>query len=258
MARRPQFVRPLDYAYGDDSDGLTTIKIQGFAAVPCSGVDLCFNAVVDCRAGEERMPPVTIAFVKHGGDDPEVAGRFTCDCGDFVLLSRSRQVEEMVEAAGFPAECAVVVEDFIKQSTSKASNSFWAGVAITVGMAPTGTLVHYDGGDSDSEDDEEAGVIREDCAICYSTYVLCSAAAVKLSCSHAYHRTCLDKWVSVNRTCPMCRSPVPEGINFLYDYADDYLQHHDGDDYLEHHNDVDDYHLQNDWDDHSGEQSREV
>ncbi|KAG8065832.1 hypothetical protein GUJ93_ZPchr0004g40529, partial [Zizania palustris] len=60
----------------DDSDGLTTIKIKGFAAVPCSGVDLRFNAVVDCRDGKECTPPVTIAFVKHGGDDPEVAGRF--------------------------------------------------------------------------------------------------------------------------------------------------------------------------------------
>ncbi|KAG8071417.1 hypothetical protein GUJ93_ZPchr0006g43133 [Zizania palustris] len=67
----------------------------------------------------------------------------------------------MVEDAGFPAECAAVVEDFIKQSTSKASNSIWAGVVITVELAPTGTIVHYDGGDSDNE---EAGVIRDDCS----------------------------------------------------------------------------------------------
>ncbi|KAG8071418.1 hypothetical protein GUJ93_ZPchr0006g44797 [Zizania palustris] len=244
MARRPEFVRPLDYVYGDDSDGLTTIKIKGVAAVPCSGVDLRFNAVVDCRDGKECTPPVTIAFVKHGGDDPEVAGRFTYDCGYFVLLSRSQHVEKMVEAAGFPAECAAVVEDFITQSTSKASNSFWAGVAITIGMAPTGTFVHYDGGDSDSKEDKEAVVIREDCAICFSTYEVGSAAAVKLSCSHSYHRTCLDKWFSVKRTCPLCRLPVTEGIDSLSDYDDDYFNHQH-DDYFD---------LDDDDDDYSGEQ----
>ena len=31
---------------------------------------------------------------------------------------------------------------------------------------------------------------------------------IVLACNHAYHETCLTKWLPHNSACPLCRSPV--------------------------------------------------
>ncbi|XP_045793084.1 E3 ubiquitin-protein ligase RZF1-like [Trifolium pratense] len=42
------------------------------------------------------------------------------------------------------------------------------------------------------------------CSIC-----LCElsndSSAVQISCSHVFHRDCIEKWITVKRTCPLCR-----------------------------------------------------
>jgi hypothetical protein len=43
------------------------------------------------------------------------------------------------------------------------------------------------------------------CVIC-----LCElhGAAKRLPCGHAYHGACIDAWVAVSATCPLCSAPV--------------------------------------------------
>jgi hypothetical protein len=45
------------------------------------------------------------------------------------------------------------------------------------------------------------------CAICSEDYVN-DDELTKLNCNHYYHRTCSDKWLTINKTCPMCRQTV--------------------------------------------------
>ncbi|OEL27155.1 hypothetical protein BAE44_0011821 [Dichanthelium oligosanthes] len=216
------------YAYGDDGpDGAACFRIWE-TALPCAGVALRLSTVIDCRPGEDRMPPVTIDFLKslppHQGDAAlQVAGRFTCDCGDFVFLIKLQRVEEMVAAAGLPPECVPSVKDFLYLSASNAANSFYKAMAITVEA----------GVDEDEDEEVPAGADAGECAICYREYLIGGATSVRPPCGHTFHRRCLDRWTSVKRTCPYCRAPVPEEHDFWDgEDDDDYDAEHDGGDDL--------------------------
>ncbi|XP_062224456.1 uncharacterized protein LOC133922976 [Phragmites australis] len=225
----------LRYTYDNDRDGRSSFRI-GLTAMPCPGVVLRFNAVIDCTLGEDPMPPVTIDFLKNlaaelqpvaagpqsdgGSSDAaprsQVAGHFTCDSGDFILSSQLQRVEEMVTAAGLPGECAPSVEGFCSLSARSATNTFWKAVTITVEAGAPGSLVD----DDDEEEVVPAGAAIGECPICYMIYLVGGATSVKLPCSHTFHRKCLDRWTSVRPTCPYCLAPVPEELHYL-DEEDD-------------------------------------
>lgn len=103
------------------------------------------------------------------------------------------------------------------------TRSLGAWRSITVEMTPPRSHI-----DDDRSDDE----VGEECPICFKEFVVGSGAAVKLSCSRAFHRTCLDKWVSKKRTCPYYRSPVPQGVEILL--HEDYPELEEDDDSGEH------------------------
>ena len=49
--------------------------------------------------------------------------------------------------------------------------------------------------------------IQEDCPICLETlnwYNRCRLA----QCKHKFHKKCINKWLSKNKTCPLCRKTV--------------------------------------------------
>jgi Ring finger domain len=49
----------------------------------------------------------------------------------------------------------------------------------------------------------------ESCVICLSTYQ--PAELVKtLPCAHNFHRSCIDQWLVVDRSCPMCKRDVDQ------------------------------------------------
>ncbi|CAN6245096.1 unnamed protein product [Urochloa humidicola] len=190
--------------------------------MPCPGVALRLHAVIDCTPSAARMPPFTIDFLKKNLPAPPrwacaraaatkqvvVTGRFTGDAGDFVLINQIRRVEQMVATAGLPAACAPSVNDFLQFSAATAANSFYKSVAVTV-EADDPDSIFASGGDL-PEDECEGGV----CAICYEEYLVggaASAAVRQLACGHEFHRECIDRWTAVNRSCPCCRAPVPEG-----------------------------------------------
>ncbi|GAU16898.1 hypothetical protein TSUD_368480 [Trifolium subterraneum] len=44
------------------------------------------------------------------------------------------------------------------------------------------------------------------CSICLCDH---DSNAVQLrGCSHVFHKDCIEKWISVRRTCPLCRSDI--------------------------------------------------
>lgn len=60
----------------------------------------------------------------------------------------------------------------------------------------------------------------EECSICID-YILESDKKIT-SCNHIFHKECLDKWLTLNRKCPYCRTeqivinPINNPINNIY------------------------------------------
>ncbi|KAM3836488.1 E3 ubiquitin-protein ligase RNF6 isoform 2-T4 [Vipera latastei] len=54
-----------------------------------------------------------------------------------------------------------------------------------------------------SEDDE----ISKMCSVCINEYVVGNKLR-QLPCMHEFHFHCIDRWLSENSTCPICRQPV--------------------------------------------------
>ncbi|XP_007432895.1 E3 ubiquitin-protein ligase RNF6 isoform X1 [Python bivittatus] len=58
-------------------------------------------------------------------------------------------------------------------------------------------------GNAHSEDDE----ISKTCSVCINEYVVGNKLR-QLPCMHEFHFHCIDRWLSENSTCPICRQPV--------------------------------------------------
>ena len=47
-----------------------------------------------------------------------------------------------------------------------------------------------------------------DCPICYER--MTSKDTTTTRCKHVYHSTCLERWLTTNHTCPLCRETLRE------------------------------------------------
>lgn len=51
------------------------------------------------------------------------------------------------------------------------------------------------------------------CAICLGDYEEGEMVRVVLECDHSFHARCVDEWLRMSATCPVCRSsPVPSPV----------------------------------------------
>ncbi|KAI8323916.1 hypothetical protein GQ54DRAFT_296483 [Martensiomyces pterosporus] len=57
---------------------------------------------------------------------------------------------------------------------------------------------------------KEEKAAKDECGICMDEYEE-GEEAVELPCKHIYHEECVDHWLKVNGTCPICRARV-DGI----------------------------------------------
>ena len=47
------------------------------------------------------------------------------------------------------------------------------------------------------------------CSVCIDNFDTTEKDVVKLkNCNHIFHKECIDKWIKINRTCPVCRKDV--------------------------------------------------
>ncbi|KAI4322933.1 hypothetical protein L6164_022581 [Bauhinia variegata] len=57
---------------------------------------------------------------------------------------------------------------------------------------------------------EEVGRSSDDCAICLEDFRVGEFCQVFPECRHIFHSNCLDFWLQLNLTCPLCRSSIEE------------------------------------------------
>ena len=57
---------------------------------------------------------------------------------------------------------------------------------------------------------ENIAEFSETCGICLDS-VLLQAQVTTLPCHHWYHKQCIEKWLCLNETCPMCRASLDVG-----------------------------------------------
>ncbi|XP_017638091.1 E3 ubiquitin-protein ligase ATL4-like [Gossypium arboreum] len=50
--------------------------------------------------------------------------------------------------------------------------------------------------------------VSGDCAVCLSKFEPMDQLRLLPLCCHAFHAQCIDTWLTSNRTCPLCRSPL--------------------------------------------------
>lgn len=62
--------------------------------------------------------------------------------------------------------------------------------------------------DSDTDEGDE-----ETCAICLNTTDDFGAQCTTLPCNHTFHTPCIEPWLRVRQTCPLCVSPILFGPN---------------------------------------------
>lgn len=62
---------------------------------------------------------------------------------------------------------------------------------------------------------------NEYCIICLHDFVSGKATKLLCKCNSYYHSECINKWLSINNTCPLCRLERP--INIKYDISNNII-----------------------------------
>lgn len=52
---------------------------------------------------------------------------------------------------------------------------------------------------------EIVNTLNDDCSICFESLKNCSISQCVLVCKNYFHEECIDTWLNINTTCPLCR-----------------------------------------------------
>lgn len=59
--------------------------------------------------------------------------------------------------------------------------------------------------------DQETGPEADTCAVCIESYKPGDVVSI-MTCSHFFHKTCIEPWLLEHRTCPMCKCDILKSL----------------------------------------------
>ncbi|KAK8523125.1 hypothetical protein V6N13_113082 [Hibiscus sabdariffa] len=109
----------------------------------------------------------------------------TCCCGDFGLIR------------GAPSECIDSLPTYTFKLQKDGSGSIKKiNSEVKGGTEATGA-------------EKDRAILGDDavCCICLTSYVD-DDVLKELSCSHVFHKSCVDKWLKMKALCPLCKCTI--------------------------------------------------
>mmetsp|Transcript_4149 Transcript_4149/g.6331 ORF Transcript_4149/g.6331 Transcript_4149/m.6331 type:complete len:322 (-) Transcript_4149:265-1230(-) len=103
----------------------------------------------------------------------------------------------MVPLLCFCLPCVVRLLSFLNDPSSRKGAS-----QETINSIP---LVKY--GDVTATNHPEGVIVDSSCSICFVDYLIGDELR-NLHCGHALHKSCIDSWLVISSTCPICRSTI--------------------------------------------------
>ena len=109
-------------------------------------------------------------------------------------------IEETVEFSFVTPEIPIpsIGQNFLSNLLNSRGR-YPVATGVTLNEIRTNTELHAINNESDSE---------ETCSICRGDYSDNNIVRMINVCDHQFHSSCLDNWLSRNRTCPLCRANV--------------------------------------------------
>ena len=72
---------------------------------------------------------------------------------------------------------------------------------------PVDIVPEITGGDNTK--DKTHSKLKDECVICFTKFS--KKMTVTTKCGHMFHKTCLNKWLTIDNVCPICRKDNPLG-----------------------------------------------
>lgn len=80
-----------------------------------------------------------------------------------------------------------------------------------IAQIPSFSFQRNNGDDLKDDNGSNGGVGWLQCAVCIATVKEGEMVRQLPMCKHVFHLMCIDKWLELHSTCPMCRADVKSG-----------------------------------------------